>query len=324
MIPELMPELIRSKIESDLHTLAARAEEPLRDVVQYALLGGKRARGVLLVAAGEGVGIAEATLVRAAACVELLHAATLVQDDIFDRSHTRRGRPAVYRAFGPQLATLASDWMLSQAMRAAFRLHPDLGEALSACAQRMMAGEAREATPCHTRTLPGLRAHALAVARGKTGELFGLSVSAPLLLVGQPVRAERLRDCGCELGVAFQYLDDTLDLYGNETCAGKDLHRDLSARLYTRPVLDAAHLLPPSASLALLEGEAAFSACLIDALQACAAREWVRACAREQWNAAVAQLTRELPKAGLVPAMLHALARSMLPAELPKIVRSAA
>ena len=300
----------RDGIDAELGLLAARAGEPLRVAVKYGLRGGKRARGMVLMAAGEGFGLAGGAAVRAAACMELLHAATLVQDDIFDRGHTRRGRPAVYRVFGPQLATLVSDWMLAEAVRAAFGLHADLGEALSTCAQRMMAGEAREAAPCRARSLAGMRGHALAVACGKTGELFGLAVSAPLLLAGDARGAERVRRCGCELGVAFQYLDDTLDLYGDRAGAGKEVARDVAARLCTLPMLDALPLLPPALAQALLAGAAPDA---LRALQAQTVQEHVLACARVRWQVAVAALTRELPQAGRLPALLGGLAAFMLP-----------
>ena len=301
---------VHAAIDAELRLLSARAGEPLLAAVQYSLRGGKRARGLLLTAIGEGAGPAAPTLLRAAACLELLHAATLVQDDIFDGGHIRRGRPAVHRVFGPQVATLASDWMLAEAVRAAFRLHPDYGEALTTCAQRMMAGEARETAGCRSRTLTGMRMHVLAVAEAKTGELFGLAVSAPLLLAGDAPKAERVRRCGSDLGVAFQYLDDTLDLYGDRASAGKDVARDLAARLCTLPVLDGLPLLPDALASALLKGAAPYA---LRTLQAPSVREHVLACARARWRSAVDALLRELPQAAELPSLLHGLGAFVLP-----------
>ncbi len=282
---------------------------PLRAPVEYALQGGKRARGLLLVAAGEGSS-PEALLLRAAALLELLHAATLVQDDIFDRSRVRRGRPATHCVFGPRIATLASDWMLAEAIRSAHRLHPAFGDALSRCAQEMIAAEACELAPHLCGTAGEARERAQSIARGKTGELFGLAVSAPLLLERGPAAAGSLHEAGCALGVQFQYLDDALDLYGDESAAGKELGRDTAANLLTASLLDALALLP--ASLRGSWGGLPLPAHVLRAVASERVREHVLRGARLQWLAAVEAVIRELPRGERVRTLLLELAGKML------------
>ncbi len=303
---------VRGAIEAHLHAFAARAGEPLRAAVLHALAGGKRARGLLLVASGEGVAD-RAPLLCAAACLELLHAATLVQDDIFDGSCMRRGRAATHSVFGLRLATLASDWMLAEAIRNAYRLHVEYGDALSACAQSMIAGEAREFTPNAGATLAALREHAARVAQGKTGELFGLAFAAAPLLSGDRELAARLASCGSELGTAFQYLDDALDLYGENTTAGKEVNRDLTQQLLTAPLLDALPLLSRSTAVVLLAGVPPVPGHVLEAMEAAPVREFVLGRARSQWHAAVESLERELPLGSGVEPLLLALAETMLP-----------
>ncbi len=298
-------------IGAELQALAARAREPLRAVVRYTVQGGKRVRGLLLIAAGEGLATMAGRLTQTAAVVELLHAATLVQDDIFDRSSTRRGRAAAHHAFDPRLATLASDWMLTEAIRGAYRCSFAFGEALSTCAQRMMAGEARELTGGSSRNEPALRAHALAVSIGKTGELFGLATSAAALLSGDVAAASRLHDCGRDLGLAFQYADDVLDLYGAEPVAGKDLSRDLGANLCTLPVLDALPLLPSGIAGVVLQRCA--KTAVYGELQRPQVREYLIRKSALHWEAAVQQLLGELPQAGAATLLLKTLAPSVLP-----------
>jgi geranylgeranyl pyrophosphate synthase len=332
MMEKATCEVTRDVIDQQLHRIARRAPDSLRHAIEYSLVGGKRARGLLLLVSGEPTDPRDADqfmLLCAATCLELLHAATLVQDDIFDKSRIRRGRPATHCAFGSQLATLASDWMLAEAIRGAYRLHPDYGDALSACAQAMIAGEARELAPPANRTLAAFCAHAHEVARGKTGELFGLAFAAPSLLREDAEGAERLTLCGRELGIAFQYLDDALDLYGaNEIFggegAGKDLNRDLDGYLLTLPVLDALPLLPHSASLALLGSGAPLPAHVLDALHSPAIREYVFARAHSQWQEAMDALGRELPDGNAVSVLLYALANAVLPGEFRQAARTAA
>jgi geranylgeranyl pyrophosphate synthase len=300
----------RQAIDDQLHVMAELLQEPLRSPVLYALRGGKRARGLLLLAAGE---YSETGLPRAAACVELLHAATLVQDDIFDRSRMRRGAASVYCAFGQQLATLASDWMLAEAMRAAYRLGHGFGEALSMCAQRMMEAEALELAPPPTRTPDELRAHAQRVARGKTGELFGLALSAAAVLSGDQRRAGELYEAGCGLGVAFQYLDDVIDLYGEPEIAGKSLARDLESSLCTLPLLDAATKLSGSMAAPLLSRPGDVPEPVLEALGSRGVREHVMVCARGRWEEALGEVGRRFSAGSQVVALLGSLATAVLP-----------
>ncbi len=305
-----MREAARAAIDQELATLIP-AEGILRGPVEYALGGGKRARGLLLLASGLAC-VPEPMLLRAAASLELLHAATLVQDDIFDRSRTRRSRAATHCVFGPQVATLASDWMLAEAIHSAYRLHLDWGEALSRAAQAVIAGEALELAPGIHRDFASLRAEVAAVAKGKTGELFGLAVCAPSLLGGSGC-AKHLHELGCALGVAFQYLDDAMDLYGDGDAAGKQLHRDLPAHLLTLPTLDALALLPLKFSNVAPRSGLPLPAYLKSAFDEATVREQILLRARGQWAEALRSLGSELPDGEAVEALLSGLAARMLP-----------
>ncbi len=300
-----MPDTLRETIEIELEAFVSEVRGPLQGVIRYAIQGGKRLRGCLLLAVSHSEDASSARLLSAAAAIELLHAATLVQDDIFDRSRIRRGRPATHCAFDARLATLASDWMLAEALRVGYRLAPALGESLTACAQRMIAGEADELAGYPAGSLSGRRTHALAVACAKTGELFGVAGSAGALLAGDSLGAARLHELSRDLGLAFQYLDDTLDLYGDEAAVGKDLARDLSAQLSTLPVLDACGLLSPDTASALMEGR---TASMARALAQPRVRQHLLGCAETQWMRAVSALLRALPHPGAAELLLRGYA----------------
>ncbi len=300
-------------VDQDLRFLAARAEPPLRPAICQALAGGKRSRALLLLAGGQGSNLQPGTLLRAAACVELLHAATLVQDDIFDESRVRRGQPALHCSYTPQLATLASDWMLAEALRAAYSLHPGFGEALATCSQRMMAGEAREIAMPTQRTLGARREHARSIAADKTGELFGLVLSAARLLGSDLAQSNRLHLLGRELGVAFQYLDDTLDLYGDQRTAGKEVERDQALGLCTSPVLDAIGMLSRAAAASVLSLRGGLAPGVLDELRSEEVRSCVLARARRQWETAAGAVLHEFPSGSVLSEILSAIPAAMLP-----------
>ena len=304
--------MICTALELELATFASRPAASLRPAVKHALRGGKRARGMLLMAAAEQLNVPAALLVRAAACAELLHAATLVQDDIFDKSCVRRGRPSVTCAFGSQLAMLASDWMLTEAMRTAYGLGFEFGEAVAACVRGMITAEARECSACGARDAATLCEQAFAIARGKTGELFGLALQGGHLVAGALAQSKRLYTCGLELGVAFQYLDDALDLYGDEETAGKDLSKDLGAGLCTMAVLDALPLLPLAMADALLQGGSTLPESVLQALQTPLVREQILCCAHTRWQQAAEACGQALPTGSTVPQLLQKLSATML------------
>jgi geranylgeranyl pyrophosphate synthase len=307
--------LMGDALDVELDRLAAQSDEPLRAAVCHALLGGKRARGMLLLAAGERSGASVDTLHRAAACIELLHAATLVQDDVFDKSCLRRGIPSVCCAFGSQVAILASDWMLAEAMRTAYALSPAFGNALGMCAQAMMQAEARESTPRADRSIDCLREQATSVARGKTGALFGLAVQAPYLLAGRTDEAERLYERGLNVGVAFQYLDDVLDLYGDAESAGKELGHDLAACIVTMPLVDALSLSPWQIPLRAADRGEADAMARMAGLRTREMREHLLGCARTRWQTAVLECLQELKQPDGVKQLLEWLMGEMLCAD---------
>ena len=335
LLPEaLLPEALQEVIDVELDALAFGARGPLQGVIRYAIQGGKRLRGCLLLACGESQPVSSGRLRSAAAAIELLHAATLVQDDMFDRSHTRRGRPATHCAFDARLATLASDWMLAEAIRVGYRLAPPFGEALAVCAQQMTAGEAEELDGCLATAFSSRHAHALSVACAKTGELFGVAGSTGALLSGDLLQAACLQALSRDLGLAFQYLDDTLDLYGDEAAAGKNLDRDLGAQLSTMPVFDALIFLsrdipkdlPQDVLSAMLEGR---TAPLARALAQPRLRQHLLGCAESRWNGAVGALLRALPASRAAEALLRGYAPALpwsaeiLECEEPLITSSA-
>ncbi|MCL4223740.1 MAG: polyprenyl synthetase family protein [Myxococcales bacterium] len=197
------------------------ADDPgrLREAMRYAALGpGKRLRPALVVAACEACGGDPARALPAAAAVELLHAYTLVHDDLpaMDDDDERRGRPTVHVAFGEAIAILAGDGLLTAAFAALADLGPACADAVAALARRAGARELLAGQAIDLALLGGARPATFAAVEDlharKTGALFAAACELGAIAAGAGEAARtRLGRYGLALGVAFQHADDRDD-----------------------------------------------------------------------------------------------------------------
>jgi octaprenyl-diphosphate synthase len=190
-------------------------------------------------------------LANAAATVELLHLASLVHDDVVDASDERRGKASVRARFGDQAALLAGCWLAARAV-----------QLVAACGEtpvRMFADTVRWLVDGQILELQDLGRADRSVARyqrsieGKTGSLFSYSSALAAELLGAPAdEVESLERYGRHLGIAFQIVDDTLDMVGNPAAMGKGVGTDLRQGLFTLPVLYARDSEPDGVQAALV------------------------------------------------------------------------
>jgi geranylgeranyl pyrophosphate synthase len=216
-------ERVRPRIDAELERrLEVRGDDPgrLREAMRYAALGpGKRLRPALVIAACEAAGGTIEAALPAAAAIEMLHAYTLVHDDLpaMDDDDERRGRPTVHVAFDEAIAILAGDGLLTAAFGALAELGAGAGDAVRVLAQRAGAHEllggqaidlAMEAAGRDAGTLEEVeRLHA-----GKTGALFAASTELGGIAAGASAEARaQLARYGMAIGVAFQHADDRDD-----------------------------------------------------------------------------------------------------------------
>ena len=217
------------------------------DAIRYSLLGGgKRFRGILLLAAYRAAGgIQDATPL--AAAIEIVHAYSLVHDDLpcMDNDDVRRGRPTVHREFTTRLATVAGLVMVPLAARTAARAAHDLSPAnvgrivrelmVASGAGGMIGGQMLDLEgEGKILSLPELEQ----VHGGKTGAL----VATAALLGGLAAGASRaevdaLARYGSALGLAFQIVDDVLDVTATSEALGKTAGRDAALGKSTYPAL---------------------------------------------------------------------------------------
>jgi octaprenyl-diphosphate synthase len=200
--------------------------------------GGKRIRPALLLLAAKLFDYQGRGAVRLGAVVEIIHTATLVHDDIIDEATTRRGRPAANTQWGNSKCVLAGDWLYMQAFKVAvqernFRILDTLIE----LTQQMVEGELLQMEKLGK--LITLEEHFDLIYR-KTACLFSVCMRLGAILGGATAQQEQaLGQYGHHLGMAFQIVDDVLDLTASEDALGKPVASDLREGKVTMAVIHA-------------------------------------------------------------------------------------
>lgn len=252
--------------------------------------GGKRLRPLLVfLAAGDAAEAAADRLVRAAAAVELIHSASLVHDDVLDRAPLRRGQPTVVAVAGRTVAAATGDLLFSRAFaELAAGGEADDVRALSAASSALAAGELMQRADAWDANVP--HARYLERCTLKTGSLFEAACRLGALAAGGSVDA--LAAFGSRIGLAFQLLDDVLDVSGPASRTGKARGTDLLDGTVTLPLIVARARDPQLAAIDLrgLDGERDAEA-LCDRIAATGALEE----AKRQALAVVAEAKAELP-----------------------------
>ena len=242
---------VRARSEATLERLLPPADLPvarLAVAMRYAALGGgKRLRAALVYATGEALGADRDTLDAPAAAVELIHAYSLVHDDLpaMDDDELRRGKPTCHRAFGEATAILTGDALQSLAFEvladaavipAGQRLAMLRELAVASGARGMAGGQALDLA-AEGQRLP--LAELEAVHRGKTGALIAASVRLGALAALAPDAPQlaALGEYGQALGLCFQIRDDILDVEGDTATLGKTAGADAAHGKATFPAL---------------------------------------------------------------------------------------
>ena len=245
--------------------------------------GGKRLRPVLVFLCAAGP---DERLVAAGAAVELLHMATLVHDDVLDGAELRRGRATVFAAGGRGAATGTGDLLFSRAFAELAATGSESAVAvLSAASSALARGELMQGADAFSEDVSPERY--LERCRLKTASLFEASCRLGALFGGRPGQADSLGSFGERLGVAFQMLDDVLDVAGPPERTGKPRGADLLDGTVTLPLI-LARRSDPSLSGTVRCAEEAAAVC--DRIAATGALEE----AREQALAHVGEAKRAL------------------------------
>jgi octaprenyl-diphosphate synthase len=213
-------------------------ELPVEKSVRHLLrLKGKRLRPMCVaLAARVGRGFTDAAR-EIAVSAELIHAATLLHDDVVDLGDKRRGEPTARVVYGNAASIFGGDWLLVEALRRIQRTGvPGVLEDLLAMLHEMLAAESLQLA-CRGRFDPSKTAY-MEIVEGKTASLFRWALASGARAGGLSDDASRaLASYGQRLGVAFQIIDDVLDVAGDAAAVGKSVFSDLREGKTTYPLL---------------------------------------------------------------------------------------
>ncbi|MEX0711023.1 MAG: polyprenyl synthetase family protein [Pirellulales bacterium] len=252
---------VRPRIEQALEAytrFGPGCPQPLAEAIRYSLLApGKRLRPLLVLMAAEACGGNIEPSLPAACAVEMVHAYSLVHDDLpaMDDDDLRRGRPTSHKVFGEATAILAGDALLSMAFEVLARDTRPAEVAAACCAAlaqaagpaALVGGQADDleagggtaaAMPEDIEDITERLAVLESIHQRKTGAMFLVSLKLGALTAGGDSRQiKALDEYGRRLGLAFQIMDDLLDVNGDETAMGKRVGKDADRGKLTFPAL---------------------------------------------------------------------------------------
>lgn len=188
---------------------------------------GKMIRPGLVLLVGSCCGNITDEHVRVAAIIEMIHNATLFHDDVIDNGQKRRGRPTINSIWGNEYAVLMGDFLLSRVFRLCAEIKPELIKMIADATVRLCEGELRQIMLRRNWQLS--ESEYIDVITEKSAVLFSTccSVGAVLAGAGEP-QVRSLSEFGLNAGIAFQIIDDLLDISGDEKVTGKNSGNDLN------------------------------------------------------------------------------------------------
>jgi octaprenyl-diphosphate synthase len=248
-IQELLGESLPA-LELALREVSGQGSTPLAQAAQQLVLaGGKRVRPLTTLLVTKACCGDVSRAIPLAAAVELIHSATLLHDDVIDEGEERRGRPASRMLWGNLVSVLSGDLLLTSALELVQTAGvPGAMEDTLATMRALIEGEIKQ-LKARGRDDLGIEGY-LDIVRGKTASLFANACRSGARVAGAPQSViEAVGEFGAHVGIAFQIVDDVLDLEGIPHEVGKRLGHDLAEGKTTLPlalalVHDAAALKP--------------------------------------------------------------------------------
>jgi octaprenyl-diphosphate synthase len=229
------------RVEKEISLETVASVDVVTQIGQYLQeSGGKRLRPSLLLLASKligGPGRTCESAIHLGAVVEIVHAATLVHDDVIDDARTRRGRPSANAQWGNHTSVLAGDWLYMEAFQVALRERNfHVLDLLIGLTQMMVEGELLQLE--RIGRIEVTEADCMELVDRKTACLFSVCAKLGALVAGADSQTEeRLGDFAWNLGMAFQLVDDLLDFTSREKVLGKPVGNDLREGKVTLPLV---------------------------------------------------------------------------------------
>jgi octaprenyl-diphosphate synthase len=227
-------ERINQALEAHLTSRVPLVEE----IARYAVLGqGKRLRPLLFVLSARTCGGAGEDLYRLSAIFEIIHAASLLHDDVLDNAEVRRKKPASAKVWGNHAAVLGGDFLYSKVFSYVVTFgNPRILEILTDTSLRMAEGQMLELA--HTGDWDLTRDTYMEIITSKTAVLTSAACACGAAAAGAgELEIDALGRFGLDLGVTFQMIDDLLDYTGAEEVFGKPVGKDLREGKVTLPLI---------------------------------------------------------------------------------------
>jgi octaprenyl-diphosphate synthase len=231
-----------AKVEDEIRLESVASVDAITTIGRYLhSAGGKRLRPILVLLAAKLFGPVKPAAVRMAAVVEMIHAATLVHDDVIDYAETRRGRPSTNAVWGNHTSVLAGDWLYMQAFQIALgERNFTVLDLLLGLTQRMVEGELLQLDRIGKISVS--EADYMELVDRKTASLFSACARLGTIFGGgRDEEIEKLGEYAWNLGMAFQLIDDVLDFTADENVLGKPVGSDLREGKVTLPLIYALH-----------------------------------------------------------------------------------
>ncbi len=231
-------QLIRESLHSNIELINKISEHIIKS-------GGKRLRPLLVLLSAKAFGYSGFAHIQLATIIELLHTATLLHDDVVDRSELRRGEPTANKIWGDHASILVGDYLYSRAFQLMVSVDSMKVMSILAKASNQMAeGEVQQLLNCHNPDI--VEADYMRVIHDKTGTLFSAAAQmGPVLTGGSSSIIEAMSHYGAHLGSAFQLVDDALDYSSSSEQMGKNLGDDLMEGKPTLPFIRALSQVEP-------------------------------------------------------------------------------
>jgi octaprenyl-diphosphate synthase len=234
------------KVEKKITAESVASVDAVTAIGQYLQsAGGKRLRPALLLLSAKLVGNGGPSAIQLGAVVELIHAATLVHDDVIDTAQTRRGRPSTNVKWGNHTCVLAGDWLYMQAFQIALRERSfQMLDLLIGLTQMMVEGELLQLE--RIGRINVTEADCMELVDRKTACLFSVCARLGGLCGHTDAQTqEKLGEYAWNLGMAFQLVDDVLDFTSREKVLGKPVGGDLREGKVTLPLVYALERATP-------------------------------------------------------------------------------
>ncbi len=235
------------RVEKAIDVEAVASVETVTTIGKYLQQsGGKRLRPALLLLCARFAGGGGKTVIQLGAVVEMLHAATLVHDDVIDVAQTRRGRPSANVQWGNHTCVLAGDWLYMQAFQVALRERNfHVLDLLIGLTQMMVEGELIQLD--RIGRIGITEADCMELVDRKTACLFSACAKLGAVAAGaDTIMEEKLGEFAWNLGMAFQLIDDMLDFTSRESTLGKPVGGDLKEGKVTLPLVYALETATPA------------------------------------------------------------------------------